>query len=252
MERIYNREEIIRGIFYFLKELGITYIDLLDFKKCLYAYSKCEEFYPLFRSFNSDHELKELDISLEFIKIYRGSIPKATIKLPKVTSDDLAFLSEEDIEKLKAMANYYSINYSLKENRNINFYRMNPNQRYQLVYSSNSHESTMKDVIIWQLVTDGDISYNSLKINYPYDESTFRNPRTNDKFLADFWPVRTVELANASYAMLQGINNKIISRVHIYTEDANIAMDEALIGAIETKKNPICDRAPYVYKLELK
>ncbi len=131
-------------------------------------------------------------------------------------------------------------------------YKVNPNQTYTLV-----HEKSLTDVLSFELITDGDISFMQYSETWGDGRYCYESPMHPNEYrpLKDNKLVN-VKLKNASFAIKQGLCNDKICYCTVDTEMIAPELLKKTMDIANTKYYgddfALTEKAPYVRKLFLK
>ena len=128
--------------------------------------------------------------------------------------------------------------------------KINPNQTYSLIYASiddKNHRTENGE----ELITDGDI----IDLTYSYKEEYYEQEYDNSKMHFKSGSA-VVEIANASYTIIQKIKDKAIECAEVYTTtEDNEYFNKILISSnikYTSESSLIKKQEPHVRKIILK
>lgn len=262
--RKFTENDFISMFIPLLRKNGIIRIDENELKKKLYCYYLKKEYKELFQDIVPHRDdlitdrMLNIDNGMLHFKNFSGMVVwdmmmSDKLFLAQYYDFDFSiyekYLTKDGVQKINQMAQEFGIRKKIEENcrKPLNFYANNPNGVYHLSAGNN-----YKDEVSWELVTDGNIKEMEINEN-PSQYIQYDSPiRANTLISLTNSILSKVKIEDASYVLMQGIENDNIKRLKAYTNliDSNKLRQIGEIYRQECKV--MTNEKPFVKKYTLK
>lgn len=219
----FSQNDFIRLILPLLCKNGVYEFTEDELSKKLYYYRNNPEFRELLQDFAICQTDKKIDISdaMYSAKYFGGYVKWSSLNsqiLQLVYPNDFDTtsyekkLSDDGVQLINRMAHEFGIRNEVERasSHHMNIYGTTPSRRYFLVHGNHG-----KDIIDFCLLTDGTAKSGIFKSGVEICED-LTNPR---RLLAlRDGSTKFVEIENASYVAIQGLENGKIKNLKVYTQ----------------------------------
>lgn len=257
----FTEYDFIRLLLVLLRQYGVYRVNDKELQKKLFYYYKNPYFKKLFEEINitaiENQKIVDLHRGIQKEKMLReiiwmDLIHANTLNLRDTSEINLEqykqLLSNDANSKIQQIAQELGIIREIERSsiHKLNIYKTNPNQQYQLIHEENKKNYAFEFI----LITDGNIAIpdNLEQISHQYMPNKaiqLKDPKTID-----------IHLKNASYVIIQTLNNYQIQYCSVYTE---ILENEKLRKIVDianmqhkNQNDSIKKELPYVKKITLK
>lgn len=256
--RIFTENDFVNMFIQLLCDNGVVILNETELKKKLYYYYLKKEYKELFQDIvpfqekGTSDRMLNIENGLYNYKTFAGSMIWDSMhpeSLMLIKERDLSFnkqcLTEEGIKKIYQIAQEFGIRYKAEiySKKPFNIYANDPNHIYYLCtgkYYNNEYS--------WQLITDGDIRKMEVE-QFPQGHFYYDDPtRSNSKIQLREALSAYVEIENANYVLMQGLENENVRSLKAYTDLVDLDLLKQIANIdMDRCSTMICEK-PYVKK----
>lgn len=262
--RIFTENDFISMLIPLLSKNGIMRLNETELKKKLYYYYLKNEYRELFQDIvpyqekGASDRMLNVENGIYHYKTFSNNVvwdsmnPENLILIPE-RNLDLSFykqyLTKDGIKKMYQMAEEFGIRYKAEfySKKLFNIYANNPNHFYHLctgTYHSNEYS--------WQLITDGTIKQMD-RIKFQQEHFYYENPtRPHSEIQLRNAISATVEIENANYVLMQGLENEHIKKLKAYTNLIDLEKLKQIANIDSNNCETLINEKPYIRKYILK